>query len=465
MFWIIITSKSDIMILLCLVIGIRVKEPVGEINYISTLDKYTLNRFTRKNGTNIVIFDDKCSERCIFANFALHYFHKKINFAISTESEGRGLKCSSFPCVIPFRNGSMIKSVSNPHLSSTKFAFWCQQLLNPLFTEIKYPEQLRLLLETPGSYVIGINHKIRPNNLPDDIMFYYSPRLFFGKLGIVVTDGVYVYRYSDRYLEQVNENFSDYLQSPISNLNSIDVKQKKFVVGYVFNRTNSHVDELEMNIMINLSKIYGNEAFFAPLNNEYIYGGNLQFFDLPIIAAFETDKPKDQRWVLNNEKAHDYNYVNNWLKEVISGKKSTFHLSENKPNQLHRLNYDNYQEIITSTHADALVLFSKDTSISRKLVLIIQNVIKLINSSKLDYFIYNLTTNDVPPNISLTGTLPILLLYPESRNDQPYLFGGEPNVKQVMQFVNELCTNKFIIPKYNYSDMTKLIEEELKSIK
>ena len=117
------------MILVFLLSIVRITDPVGEINYIPKLDSSRVHSFLENEGLNVIFFLNDLKE-AEYANFAILHFSKFIDFAVSTELEGKKYNCEKFPCIVPYFDGKPVQNIENPPNSPTLFAEWCKNLLN-----------------------------------------------------------------------------------------------------------------------------------------------------------------------------------------------------------------------------------------------------------------------------------------------------------------------------------------------
>ncbi|OHS97141.1 hypothetical protein TRFO_36726 [Tritrichomonas foetus] len=438
----------------------RITDPIGEINYIPKLEPKQIPYFLNEDGINLLFFANDLS-KCEYANFAISYFSKYIKFAVAPESEGKNYQCKSYPCAVPYKSGKPIKNIPLAPYQSTLFSHWCFRLLSPNSVNLKNAEYLRVLLNTTsGFYVIGVDTPKRPANLPSDITYYYGTSTMFEQLQIRnVTKGVYVYRGADHFLTQVEndsiESYTNLFETPITPYEFIGFDDKRYIAGFYFDENDAESCELEMNILINISRNFIDEFHFTKFDLNAIQEGKLQFNKRPLFVVYDNTQPRTKNWIISGTKSHDTFYVSSFLEQIKSGIALYSHKSQPTYNSIE---VDKFNETINNEN-DTIVIVADAFNDYIDIKTVIDAVLDHINCSTINYVTLNVSVNDLPEQLNPT-TLPAVFMFSKDRkNELPIRFHGNFMFQDLMGFIEQTAKSVFEIPPYDLHAKNELIRK------
>lgn len=443
---------------------VRISYPTGEINYIPKLESSQIQNFIDENPMSVVFFTNDPDE-CSFANFAITHFAKYIRFAVSPEKNGQFYHCNSYPCVRFFTSNEKYVSKIRPAPHQlTLFAHWCCELLNRTRIEIKNAEYLRSILNIKnGFFAIGIDEFERPNYLPSEIPFYCCSLEFFQQLNILnVQKGIFFFNAVDHFLNAINEkeNFSELIQTRIVEYDDINPGHKKFTAGFYFDSKDQTKSEKEMNLLLNLSKIFGEDFYFTKFDDQALYDCRLQFVKKPIFIVLKNSQSlMSNNWILNGDEALQFEKISDFLTKI----------NKNPINYSHRSGFDKYsieidrfnELVFESNENDSILIIADDFSKYIYAKTAVEAVLSHLNSKTIDFFTLNATINELPDMIN-PKELPALIILRGGKNKKenpPIFFHGDFLFQEIVAFIQQTATSKLQVKPYDIQQKEDLIRK------
>ena len=430
----------------------RVTEPIGEIFYTKKLDEADLSSFVKQKGVNIVVFADDLS-KCAYMNFAVSKF-SDYEFGVASESLGESFGCTEYPCVRPFRSGKEIEKISIAPRTAGTFTLWCETLANPTMVAIKNAEYLRVVLDMPGSCVFGVDISKRPWKLDKDQAFYYAPKKVFADLGVSVEKGIYVYRQADRQLLPVTgDDIMAMTKTTVADLKFLRREDRPFVGGLVLSQ-DVNESEKEVALMQQLSAEFEKDFYIGILPENWVDEAGLRYIPGPMFVVFDNKaaQPKAKRYLLQKN-AHDLESLRSFLSAVAKGELPHTEIVEQNPPEGY-LNTHTLKEL--NPENDAFVIFADKRKSSLRALLICRRIQKLLNSSRIEVYMYNMSQNE-PPSFQMTKAPTLMMV---NKNGAFTYEVGPFIFRDVFNFMLASVANHYDIPVLDHAAMDREITNE-----
>ncbi|EAX91334.1 hypothetical protein TVAG_493020 [Trichomonas vaginalis G3] len=446
----------------------RLKEVTGEIDQLPYLSGKMIKEFAKSHENTVMLFSDR-TRPLHFVKFALEFYKSNVTFARASERDGKGYKCTSFPCIFAFKNGRRIIDSEPVPSQAINFTRWVKYIFENNDHSIEHPEVLRRLLASKQTCVISIGNYPRPKFMNKDMHFYQVNPSVFKLLNMEVKEGLYSYTALARILHEIkdsNHDFNTYVQ----NFDEKEYFSKKYFGGFVLQTTDNPKCQLEFDIMNKLGKKYEKEISFAPIYGKvafsFLENAKIHLFDTPMFVVFETDGIFSNRYtIINQTLMHDYNYIDQFVGDIVSGKKNyTVHseiLEPTKNKYLKPISYESFWPTLNMSIADTVVYFySGQCEGCLKMRLVINRTASLLRENNIKFYTYNLSLNEMPSNLELGRTIPQTYLFRHNKLQKPLLYDGLEIVGELIAFLKEQGTERLDVPSYSEKKIRKEIADE-----
>ena len=465
----------------------RIISPIGEANH---LNFYTADNFSQylSQTDRCVVFFGSPGTHFDFANFAIYQFKNTISFIRAASELGKRYGCKNSKCILPFKKGKLIKTEDPPN-KPIGFSKWVAGLALPPIVEIRTPEALIKLFETPGSHIFGIEFPSRPDWLDDGKVFYNVNLAVIQYLELNLNPGLYIYRAADRQIIPASKNYKNYLKSPLVDFRVENTEIKPIYGGlFVKPATLPEITENEIKILSRLASTFKNISFgifYEKIAEQEATKYRLTNFKPPFFALFDTrpldeisqypvfnsfiqNQNKDQkidenlfhesiprRWAkifdLDNE-----TMLTEFVSRILQNKEPYSQISDKQKafNNafLQLLTYNSFNEVINRSDHDVFIWFVDITSYpSQKAMVILNETASIVKKSNLTTFLYPLGTNDIPDNIQL-DEIPFALFYPALKNE-PVIFDDEIDIENILAFIQAEASFPIELNDYNPNDI------------
>lgn len=449
----------------------RLKEITGEIDTLPFLSGKQIKEFAKKHENTVIFFEDR-SKPLHFAKFALELYKDNVTFARASERDGKGYKCTEFPCIFAYKNGRKIIDSEPVPMGATNFTRWVKYIFENNIHTIEHPEVLRRILHSKQTSILAVGGQERPNYVSKDYHYYKVDASVFKYLNMDIKDGIYTFSALDRTLHEVKDAKHDY-KSHVSDFLDKSYFEKDYFAGYVIKGENDSLCSVEFDIMNRLGAKFGEKMTFAPLFGrvayDFLLSSRLHLFDFPIFLVFETKGVLTLRYtIINQTLIHQYDYVEKFVSDIINKKINyTFHSEAIEPTRkyLKPLNYEQFWPTLNLSVADTLVFFynSKDDDCLRARI-VLNKTASLMRENNLKFYMYNMSRNEIPENLDLPKKyLPQTLLFRKGHMDQ-LIYEGAENVMAVCEWLKENCVERLDIPAFSEKKINDEVAKEYEQL-
>ena len=430
----------------------RLKGEYGFAANVRTLSGEELARYKNQNSNNVVIFADKYTN-IEFADYAIEKFNKSISIVRAPTSEGNSTDCEGFPCIQCFKNNKKVGP--NAPLYLAGLLQWFNDITHPPVIELKHPEDIRILFNKPGSFIIGVDTNARPKSMKDSEILYTVSSRILQYFDINAKQGIYVYRSADRMFVRTSGNFRSYMKTPIVDPQNTNLTSKPYVGGYFLEGYNKEANEKEMEILTKLAFKF-KDVNFLPIGggvsaifNEIAKIDQLTF---PLFLLLPSDNNNDtRRWVIQGENADNFDYVSNVIQGAINGSLKYHNVSEKiDPENKHQATLNTIKDILAENNetCDTIIAYVSnymDAGAWYKALMPVSA--DLINNSNVRFYVYDLSLNDPEEGFPQIDA-PSVLMYRKGTED-PIHYGGNQNIKDFIDWVCNKAENHPEMPKYS----------------
>ena len=394
----------------------RIRSPIGESTHIPFVTSSNITGFLNRYPLSVIFFHD-LNVRFDFANFGIYKFSQKIAFARASNNETIG-NCKEQLCVVPFRGTRRIK-LQNPPEIAIEFAKWCKRVskMNEVVV-VKTPEDLKEAFQQDGNCLFGVNMKAKPEFIKNnDLQFYLVQDTMFDYFNIKVDSGLYLYRYVDRQLIKTDKNYLKYLKSPLTDINEINLKEKRYFGGFFINNNHNETNE-QINLLTKLAQRYNDKISFSiiygDIMDEIKKESKLNYVKNPFFCIFDSNN-LSRRWiVLDSNNYKSMNYLENLIQRILSGEEKPDLLSSEKLFN-HSVTFNEFQDKIAE-NGDKLILYYSQTS-QKRIRVLFETIFKYIHIDNFKFYSYDTDKNEIPDDFDST---PSVILYPEGKMKVPY---------------------------------------------
>lgn len=306
-------------------------------------------------------------------------------------------------------------------------------------------DELRELLDTPGSFVIAVDALARPSVIEPGITVFGVPSIFFAHFNMSVSAGVHVFRSSDRQLVRVTGAVKKYLQSPLVDASLVNTSEREFFGGFLVGETEENGTAVE--VLTRLAQRHKNAQFALLAGDTSVAIAERLGLGYVARPCFVMMRGRES-WV---KRGFD---VDSFVEDVVSGTQPCNHLSGSGA-----LTYDTWKQVIGDGPGDKAVVFTvPGQPYARRLNVTLFKVKEVAGAPALHVFAYDLSENEIPPGFEV-DEVPSMFLFPDGATGAVPYDGGNSFV-DVMDFLAGEVTNKFDVPKFNAS----AIETEISDI-
>jgi len=440
------------------IIGTRITSFIGEANNILKKSGQDVDVFISKQYKSLVVFTDS-QHRFDFCNYAIYKHKREVGFIEAPFEEGKKYDCSEMPCFVPFINGTRIKSFPDPK-TAIEFSKWMKTVFSSSKIMIEHPEELRVVFNTPGAHVIGIGIKDRPESLRKEIPFYIVPSSFLTYFNINVTNGIYVYRHSDRQLVRASVNPSQYFKSSLFDLRYVDFNQSSIYGGIVMNDLDPEDCEKNMDILIKLSSIFPKlvlGSITGSFKDDFVMMAKTQFMKPPYLVIMNSTS----RWVLT-ESINESN-TKDFVGRIIDGIEQPTVVYQtkflNNYDTIPELTRKNIFEEIDQSQIDKAIYFVESNNYkTRKSLLVAKEAQEILKDQPIQFYIYNLSHNDIPIETDIELDPPMMMFW--KRGFSPVIYDGDSEIEELIRFF-KMESSSIQVPTYNSTDVTNRVKRTL----
>jgi hypothetical protein len=332
--------------------------------------------------------------------------------------------------------------------------------LNSTIVRITHSDHLALLLNSPGSFIFGVDLPHRPANLNRTSPFYSVSAMLFSSLGLAVTSGLYVYRSADRQLVPADPSeVGRLLRSPLSDL-SLDIASPYFG-GFVFG-DNSSEQAFETAVLMDVAETAPSDFALGILPQSVVEAAALRFLSGPIFAVFRNraNESVRRRFLLRRDAAHRGSAILEFLEEIAAGK-AQFEIVSRESSFEFGISRVGFSRVFESG-GFALVLFAGQKGALSRDWAAAKRVRALVGEERLQLFLFDATENDLPENVSV-DRLPSFVLLRPGRAPAPL---GQPHgFKALFEAVVDAAGARWRIPEFSAKSAEEEVEHEWEAIR
>lgn len=450
--------------LLFLISYFRVPKEVGKLYFLPKLDSDNASELLGKSLNSVVFFTNNLKPY-EFTNFAILKYGKSINFSIATQEAAEKLNVDKFPSIAQFHSSNFF-SYFKGYPSSVSFSRWCKEIHEnqTKVHTINDFEDLRLILESHSTTLIGVENANPPKEYKNDIRFVSAKSNLFSFFNLSVVPGYYIYRGIDRQFIEVKRNYHSYTHSLLVDVERDDIRKKPYFCGYFIDVLNNY-SSLELNILQNLAS-KKKDIFFGPISgtasNYMATFGHLNYIKPPFLVVWNTTDVSKNRWtLLDNQLMHDVSKVESFLDEITSGKLPCNTISE-------EIDEKNKEQIVNSNFFDKIKSMNKHTivlfTVSKKgqeysfyrIYLAAKEIL-----SQISFLIFDLSKNDIPESLPQNLKQPCFILFKKDSTEPIQLELGTSFQNFVSELIKKLGDVKE--PDVNYVKIQMKIQEDIKN--
>ncbi|KAH0794078.1 Thioredoxin family protein [Histomonas meleagridis] len=350
--------------------------------------------------------------------------------------------------------------INSPTQGVIEFSEWCQILLPKHVVHVTDPVFVRYLFERHISSVIGVDVDEPPANLRPKDTFYSIPSLLLNYYQLEIPKGIYVYRYSDRQLLDAGEDYTELMDTNITDITKLFDIKKPFFAGYklAFDKPDQHT--LELSILDQLSTEHLDNFYVSPVYGDegsaFVSFGRFSKLEAPFFFVVSTDinEGQSKRWaVIDEEHIHNVTYLSELLTRIEKDEEPSIIISEriDETNPL-QLTYKTYNEKISNNEKGSIVYFySKDVLEAQQQLIIMKYTAKALENNNIKIYTYDANKNDLPEIFVDEIELPIVA-YVEKDKDEIVFYDGGYSLEELAHWAVEVCggdASKLELKKYS----------------
>lgn len=442
------------------------KHELGLSNSIPVLKDDELEIKIQSHQKTVVFFLNN-SESIDFANFAMFRLNGTLSFVKSYSSISSNFDCNDFPCPVAFQNGRIVNTVKAP-LAPVPFSTWCYELVINNNVHINTPEELRLLFNKHGSFVIGVDMKKRPTTMKDSEMFYIASSSCFVPFNLNVSAGIYVFRSADRQIVRVSGDYRKYTKTMIVDPVITNISSRPYVAGFFLEGNNVDMNSEEIQLLNKLAHKYSEKIHFVPFYGGFASiladAGRIGWLETPLFVVFQSNNLKGQRWAIQGQKAHNFEFLDLFIEEVLTGNNNNSVVSSQITQDSHPLAIETqgFFEKINNDGKDSIVLIvSKRFSQCNMYISLFEEANRILEGYKIQFYILNVSENDVPQTLSIPSKMPMLYLWLHGKDiELPIEFTGEVTIADIVEFSVEHSSFNNTAPEYDSDSIMARIAEQ-----
>ncbi|OHT01953.1 hypothetical protein TRFO_31089 [Tritrichomonas foetus] len=454
------------MFLLFVLSFFRVPQELGHIYYTNKYDETNVTDFLKDNKPCVLIFAQNNISSFEYTNLALKRFAKHIKFAVGTDSAAKVLNIPKIPSIHLFVNGAPTSNFTG-FSNSIAFSRWCQEIhQNATNSHIVYEyEDLRLILESRATVLLGVNSLKPPKEYKNDIRFIAVQSHAFSFFNISVQTGYYIYRGIDRQLIRTSGNYNSYAKTPLVDVEKDDIKRKQYFCGFFMDILNSSVASQEITLLQNLARKFP-DFYFGPISGSVSRFmstfGQLEYIKKPFLVVWNTSDISKNRWTLLGDEAHDVTTVESFLNDIKDGKREFNHISqtlnESLPENAYTLVHSNFFKKIEEEKRCSLVLFYKTkTGFEYRFHNIINHSREIL--PEIAFFTFDISKNDFPEGVPHTKSTPFMVLF--KKNEEPSMIGVGSSLQNFVSELVNAAGNGIKMPDIDYAELQDKMGQEM----
>ena len=405
MFFVLFSFASSIRI------GRRDKTP---LNY-SDIGNSDAEQFA-KNHQKTVIFYTNSNKTLKPLSHTLKDYENEVVFALHRQNPDENKYCVSFPCASAYLNGKHVRSTISA-FSPIDFQFWVSHTLCEQHFEVYHPEELRQILLLPGNSIFCVDCGGKVKNIPNDKIVYYTSSAIATRLGWEPNPGLYFYRHADRRIFQIDRYEARYEQSKLVDIGFSNIKEKKFLAGFMIEHIDDDGDKNMVGIAQQLandfSDSFGLTVFSDDLAGHISSIGGFSQICGPLFVVFNTSDFKGKRWgELDPNLVNSKTHLSNLLGKILRGEETPGYLSspmtENQ-NAAHLMDIvaSNFEEnVYSKEYATILLLYSTCSELDQSLLVGFDTMTQVFGNRTVKFFSMDQGRNDLPRGLPLYHAYP-----------------------------------------------------------
>jgi hypothetical protein len=380
-------------------LGLRVNEPLTEIQTVPFLENESLEQFVRPDSPSVVFFGQSRAE-FEFAALSIYRFRKQIKFGFSNPESGAAFNLTTFPCVAAFLSGFVVETAFSGY-SPIGFGHYCDALLFKMTNRktLLQAEDLRRVFSSTSTFLLGIDVSEPPAEYRNDIPFCSVRSHVFKLFNLSVRSGYYVYRGIDRQLVACSRNYHLYLKSPMIELSAVNFTAKPFLAGVAIDLAlNDTMAELQFQVMHKLAAKFAKRFMVAPivglLGHTVMSSANLAYLNPPLFVVWKGEI-NATRWALHGPLVWNVTFLERWLDGIERGVQPIEPISQANPKP-NKLTFHNFAEKTANVSSVVLVAHG-----GLKRAPAYKNMFKQAshNLTAVKFFSFDVGENDLPPGL------------------------------------------------------------------
>lgn len=424
-----------------------------------------------------IVFVSDDEELIKFAYPAIEKYKDQVQFLLTSPDQVPSSFYTTNPSIIPFEFTKPLK-IDSPPLDSASFSYWVERIIDPTHYNIALPIQLIKILDGSIPALFEINKcDTETKKVENGLTIFKTTSSLFQKFNIKVNTGLYVYRPQDRQLIPYNGSFALQSFSRLTHFSLIDPNSTKIILAFVVdewgNKTTKQYELLE-----NLSYIYGCDKYYytlvdIPKAQKLFKGTAIHEIKKPIFIMCDISSSFPRKWIYNSTEDSNFETLKEFVSEVISNKKTPTIISEPVPDYnssnnsvIQRIVNSNFADFVYDDTWETVVMFEQDGNMKCKLFLQLYKAIaKILGSKYTRFYIFDVTKNDIPPEVPEVTYYPMVMMWPAGMKDQPKVFSGEYNFQGIMKFIKECASHKLSVAKFDTNQILQSINEKVNKLK
>lgn len=378
-------------------------------------------------------------------------YHYDVRFGFSPPTnESKGF-CLTTPCASAFIGGRHIRSTVFD-LHAIGFEFWVKTTFDG-DTIVSGPEQLRRVLQIPGSTVLAFDMEKRPAVVPKDVQVFMANSDDMKLMGIPVKKGVYVFRTADRELLPITRWDYSLLKSPLAEFGVDDIREKEFLVAAFVDGESDRRDQATVRMMTKLAEQFGQMnisfgIFTEDLAEEMGYVTRLSQVCGPLVVVLNTSDLQGPRWVLTEAGVNERK-ISGKLQKIINGRLLPSPLSA-KPTGPVQLGVPNtvtvkdYKEKVLDSNSVSVVFLVSSCRQTQQEFIALQNAAAVsFKKYGVQIFVFDQGIQDVLDGVPLFAEYPQILGYKGGKaNKEPLLYQSDLSLMNFLEFMREITGGK-----------------------
>ena len=485
-----------------MIIFLRLKENLGEIERLEYIEYDQITNFLEKNEFSIIIYsnsDRNSREALSFVNPAISIYKEYISFAITDKNKNPEKYCKNEImnyCIVPYKNAHPLNVGKAPDTASA-FLNWVDKISHPKISMISSLTRLNEVLNGSEISIFAITDSKNdeeipyiPENVTKNKNIYMVSQSLFLFYNLTLSSGLYVYRPIDRQLNKINDsqNFDFLYSSKWKEFNEFknSNNQKKYLIGYTLNQNNSVLCSLQYELLGHLSDTFDDDDFGYTIvkNTDLPYFSHLfklENVNAPYFFVTDFSNPSKLRWLINNEKKMiNQTYLKNLIENIKNGKEFPYIVSEpDDSNDINGFNLASYTEIsilkivgsnfrekVYESNNDIIVLFINSSIPKYRFFLpIVNSVASLLKESSAKFYFIDITKNDLPISVPELKKVPSIILFPYEDKYNPVIYNGNNTFIDILHFVKDSSKNKINIPDFDIDTIKENLANILNMIR